>query len=122
MVFTKNTFVGAIKILEWEFYPEGAMNTDRFLSFLQKIIFHHHIRNHLFIFDNAGTHKNSRIRQLIKFKEPIKGKGFRSLFRRSGYKVYMVDESLGQVVGVINVKGSVRHSDGVRIRSFGEKE
>ena len=68
MVFTKNTFVGAItskKILEWEFYPEGAMNTDRFLSFLQKIIFNHHIRNHLFIVDNAGAHKNSRVRQLI---------------------------------------------------------
>jgi len=27
-----------------------------------------------------------------KFKEPIKGKGFRTLFRRSGYKVYLVDE------------------------------
>ena len=53
------------KILEWEFYPEGAMNTDRFLSFLQKIIFNHHIRNHLFIVDNAGAHKNSRVRQLI---------------------------------------------------------
>ena len=27
-----------------------------------------------------------------KFKEPIKGKGFRTLFRRHGYKVYLVDE------------------------------
>jgi hypothetical protein len=27
-----------------------------------------------------------------KFKEPIKGKGFRTLFRRSGYKTYLVDE------------------------------
>jgi len=27
-----------------------------------------------------------------KFKEPIKGKGFRTLFRRNGYKVYLVDE------------------------------
>ena len=31
-------------------------------------------------------------RQHRKFKEPIKGKGFRALFRRAGYKVYMVDE------------------------------
>ena len=27
-----------------------------------------------------------------KYKEPVKGKGFRSLFRKSGYKVYLVDE------------------------------
>ena len=27
-----------------------------------------------------------------KFKEPIKGKGFRSLLRRGGFKVYLVDE------------------------------
>jgi hypothetical protein len=27
-----------------------------------------------------------------KFKEPIKGKGFRTLFRRNGYKTYLVDE------------------------------
>ena len=27
-----------------------------------------------------------------KFKEPVKGKGFRSLLRRGGFKVYLVDE------------------------------
>ena len=27
-----------------------------------------------------------------KFKEPVKGKGFRSLFRKAGYEVYLVDE------------------------------
>ena len=27
-----------------------------------------------------------------KFKEPVKGKGFRSLLRKNGYKVYLVDE------------------------------
>jgi transposase len=27
-----------------------------------------------------------------KFKEPIKGKGFRTLFRKAGYEVYLVDE------------------------------
>jgi hypothetical protein len=27
-----------------------------------------------------------------KYKKPIKGKGFRTLFRRNGYKVYLVDE------------------------------
>lgn len=31
-------------------------------------------------------------RQHRRFKEPVKGKGFRSLFRRVGYKVYLVDE------------------------------
>ena len=27
-----------------------------------------------------------------KYKEPVKGKGFRTLFRKAGYKVYLVDE------------------------------
>ena len=27
-----------------------------------------------------------------KFKEPVKGKGFRTLFRKAGYGVYLVDE------------------------------
>ena len=27
-----------------------------------------------------------------KYREPVKGKGFRSLFRKSGYKIYLVDE------------------------------
>jgi hypothetical protein len=31
-------------------------------------------------------------KQHRRFKEPIKGKGFRSLFRRYGYNVYLVDE------------------------------
>jgi len=31
-------------------------------------------------------------KQHRRFKEPIKGKGFRSLFRRYGYKVFLVDE------------------------------
>ena len=31
-------------------------------------------------------------RQHRKFKEPIKGKGFRTLFRKAGYPVYLVDE------------------------------
>ena len=30
--------------------------------------------------------------QYRKFHEPIKGIGFRKLFRRVGYKVYLVDE------------------------------
>ena len=31
-------------------------------------------------------------RQHRKFKEPVKGKGFRTLFRKAGYGVYLVDE------------------------------
>ena len=31
-------------------------------------------------------------RQRRKFKEPIKGKDFRTLFRKAGYEVYLVDE------------------------------
>ena len=28
----------------------------------------------------------------MKYKEPIKGKGMRTLFRKNGYKTYLVDE------------------------------
>ena len=28
----------------------------------------------------------------MKFKEPVKGKGIRTLFRKNGYKLYLVDE------------------------------
>ena len=28
----------------------------------------------------------------MKYREPVKGKGFRNMFRKSGYKVYLVDE------------------------------
>ena len=31
-------------------------------------------------------------KQHKKFKEPVKGKGFRTLFRKNGYGVYLVDE------------------------------
>ena len=31
-------------------------------------------------------------RKHMKFKEPIKGKGMRTLFRKNGYKTYLVDE------------------------------
>eukprot|EP00835_Amoeboradix_gromovi_P005779 NODE_583_length_6431_cov_0.491788.p2 type:complete len:247 gc:universal NODE_583_length_6431_cov_0.491788:3943-3203(-) len=31
-------------------------------------------------------------KQHRKFKEPVKGKGFRTLFSKAGYKVYLVDE------------------------------
>eukprot|EP00835_Amoeboradix_gromovi_P005662 NODE_556_length_6708_cov_0.674837.p3 type:complete len:135 gc:universal NODE_556_length_6708_cov_0.674837:5168-4764(-) len=31
-------------------------------------------------------------RQHRRFKEPVKGKGFGTFFRRAGYKVYLVDE------------------------------
>jgi hypothetical protein len=31
-------------------------------------------------------------KQNARFHEPVKGKGFRKLFRRAGYKVYLVDE------------------------------
>jgi hypothetical protein len=31
-------------------------------------------------------------KQHRKFKDPVKGKGFRTLFRKAGYKVYLVDE------------------------------
>jgi len=31
-------------------------------------------------------------RKHMKYKEPVKGKGFRTLFRKAGYDVYLVDE------------------------------
>jgi hypothetical protein len=28
----------------------------------------------------------------MKFKEPVKGRGFRTLFRKNGFETYLVDE------------------------------
>ena len=51
-----------------------------------------------------------------KFKEPVKGKGFRKMFRKAGYKdVYLVDEHK------TSWGGSVSRSRGARIRDLGGK-
>ena len=42
--------------------------------------------------DIIGLIINFEQKQHMKYKEPIKGKGIRKLFRENGYKVYLVDE------------------------------
>jgi hypothetical protein len=45
------------------------------------------------VFDcNKSTLNDWEQRQQMKYKEPTKGKGMRSLFRKCGYNTYLVDE------------------------------
>ena len=42
--------------------------------------------------DSFGQLINFEQKQHMKYKEPIKGKGMRTLFRQNNYKTYLVDE------------------------------
>jgi transposase len=67
-VFTKHTFIAGItnsKILGWELYDQGGSNTTRFSAFLTNLINTYHLRDYLFLMDNASAHKNTTIRDLI---------------------------------------------------------
>jgi len=67
-VFTKHTFVGAIsssRMMGWKLFEEGAMNANRFVEFVRSIITEHHLKNYLFLFDNAGAHKGDKIKKLM---------------------------------------------------------
>ena len=50
-----------------------------------------------------------------KYKEPVKGKRFRTLFRKAGYQVYLVDEhkTVHVVVFVVQMKEYVNHLENV---------
>ena len=67
-VFTKHTFIAAItnsRCVGWKAYEEGAMNSERFVQFVRTIIERYHMRDHLFLVDNAGAHKGQDIHKLM---------------------------------------------------------
>jgi len=66
-VFKKYTGIFAIScdgVLGWELYEKSGINTDRLLDFLEKFITSEY-KNKLIILDNASSHRNEKIKELI---------------------------------------------------------
>ena len=66
-VFKKYTGIFAISVdgvIEWDLYEKGGINTDRLIEFLEKNITNK-LRNKLIILDNASSHRNERIKELV---------------------------------------------------------
>ena len=66
-VFKKYTGVFAIStkgVLGWDLYEKGGINTDRLVEFLETHITNKY-KNKLIILDNASSHRNERIKELI---------------------------------------------------------
>jgi len=66
-VFKKYTGIFAITskgVIEWDLYEKGGINTYRLVEFLEKNITSK-LKNKLIILDNASSHRNERIKELI---------------------------------------------------------
>ena len=66
-VFRKFTLLCAIKnskCIGAKLYKEGGMTKERFVKFLQDIVFKKY-KNHLIILDNAGSHNNEYVKDKI---------------------------------------------------------
>jgi hypothetical protein len=66
-VFKKYTGIFAIStkgVLGWELYEKSGINTDRLVEFLDKYITTK-FKHKLIILDNASSHRNERIKELI---------------------------------------------------------
>jgi len=66
-VFKKYTGIFAIStkgVLGWELYEKSGINTDRLIEFLEKYITTK-FKNKLIILDNASSHRNERIKELV---------------------------------------------------------
>ena len=66
-VFKKYTGIFAISVdgvIEWDLYEKGGINTDMLIEFLEKNITSK-LRNKLIILDNASSHRNERIKELV---------------------------------------------------------
>jgi transposase len=67
LVFKKFTLLSAIsnkKCLGWILYKKGGSTKERFVEFLQNIIFQKY-KNHLLVLDNAIAHNNNLVKQAI---------------------------------------------------------
>jgi transposase len=66
-VFKKYTGIFAISIdgvVGWDLYEKGGINADRMVDFLEQHITSKY-RNKLIIIDNASSHKNPKVKELI---------------------------------------------------------
>ena len=67
-VFKKYTGIFAITskgVIEWDLYEKGGITTDRLIEFLEKNITSK-LKNKLIILDNASSHRNELIKELIR--------------------------------------------------------
>ena len=67
-VFKKYTAIFAINtngVIGWELYEKGGIDSDRLSIFLDKFITKKY-KNKLIILDNASSHRNEKIKELIK--------------------------------------------------------
>jgi transposase len=66
-VFKKYTGIFAISysgVLGWELYEKGGIDSDRLYEFLEKYITKKY-KNKLIILDNASSHRNEKIKELL---------------------------------------------------------
>ena len=66
-VFKKYTGIFAISIdgvVGWDLYEKSGINADRMVEFLETYITNK-FRNKLIILDNASSHRNTRVKELI---------------------------------------------------------
>ena len=66
-VFKKFTLLSAIsnkKCVGWILYEKGGSTKERFVEFLQNIVFQKY-KNHLLVLDNARAHNNNFVKQTI---------------------------------------------------------
>jgi hypothetical protein len=66
-VFKKYTGIFAISadgVVGWDLYDKGGINEDRMVEFLEQHITSKY-RNKLIIIDNASSHRNPKVKELI---------------------------------------------------------
>ena len=66
-VFKKYTGIFAISVdgvVGWDLYEKGGINADRMVEFLEQHITSKY-RNKLIIIDNASSHRNPKVKELI---------------------------------------------------------
>lgn len=72
-VFKKYTAIFAINtngVIGWELYEKGGIDSDRLSIFLEKFITKKY-KNKLIILDNASSHRNEKIKELINKKNKL---------------------------------------------------
>ena len=72
-VFKKYTGIFAISnegILGWDLYLKGGIDSDRLVEFLEKFITTKY-KNKLIILDNASSHRNEKVKELINKKNKV---------------------------------------------------
>ena len=66
-MFKKYTGIFAISydgVLGWDLYDKGGIDSDRLYEFLEKYITKKY-KNKLIILDNASSHRNEKIKELL---------------------------------------------------------